>query len=112
MPPSRMFYKEITWAYERGITSGWPDGTFRPTASVERGAVAAFLYRASKATSTSTSNPFPDVPRDHQFAKEITWLANAGITTGWPDGTFRPLAPIARDAMAAFMIRWMSYSGL
>lgn len=107
MPPSRMFYKEITWAHAEGITNGWPDGTFRPTASVERGAVAAFLYRASRERSTKTANPFSDVPSNHQFGKEITWLAATGITTGWSDGTFRPVAPIARDAMAAFMTRWM-----
>lgn len=107
MPRDRMFYKEITWAHAMGITRGWPDGTFRPTASVERGAVAAFLYRASGERSSRTSNGFSDVPSNHQFAKEITWLASTGITNGWPDGTFRPLDPIARDAMAAFMIRWM-----
>lgn len=112
MPPSRMFYKEITWAHAKGITTGWPDGTFRPTASVERGAVAAFLYRASGERSTRTANLFSDVPSNHQFGKEITWLASTGITTGWPDGTFRPVAPIARDAMAAFMIRWMDVRGL
>lgn len=106
MPPSRRYYKEITWAHAKGITTGWSDGTFRPTAPVERGAVAAFLYRASGATATSTSNSFKDVPSNHKFAKEITWLAKTGITNGWSDGTFRPLDPIARDAMAAFMIRW------
>lgn len=112
MPPSRQFYKEITWAHAEGITTGWSDGTFRPTAPVERGAVAAFLYRASRERSTKTTNPFSDVPSTHQFGKEITWLASTGITTGWPDGTFRPVAPIARDAMAAFMIRWMDVRGL
>jgi S-layer homology domain len=112
MSPSRMYYKEITWAHDQGIVNGWSDGTFRPTASIERGAVAAFLYRASGRPSSGTSNPFSDVPSTHQFAREITWLAATGITTGWPDGTFRPLAPIARDAMAAFMIRWMENRGL
>ncbi len=112
MPPTRAFYKEITWAHDQGIVEGWKDGTFRPTASVERGAVAAFLFRASKATSSKTANGFRDVPSNHQFAREITWLANNDITTGWPDGTFRPVAPIARDAMAAFMIRWMDEFGL
>lgn len=112
MPPSRMYYKEICWAHAQGIVAGWPDGTFRPTASVERGAVAAFLYRASQATSKGRSTPFRDVPTGHQFAREIAWLATTGITTGWPDGTFRPVAPIARDAMAAFMIRWMAFRGI
>ena len=112
MPRSRQFYKEITWAHSEKIVEGWPDGTFRPTASVERGAVAAFLYRASEATATSTSNKFSDVPSRHQFGKEITWLVSQGITNGWPDGTFRPVDPINRDAMAAFMIRWMKQRGL
>ena len=29
-----------------------------------------------------------------------------GITTGWSDGTFRPNAPVNRDAMAAFIYRY------
>ncbi|GMA30030.1 hypothetical protein GCM10025875_34680 [Litorihabitans aurantiacus] len=52
---------------------------------------------------------FVDVAPDQQFAADIAWLAERGITTGWenPDGTreFRPLTPIARDAMAAFLYR-------
>ena len=27
------------------------------------------------------------------------------ISTGWPDGTYRPVTPVARDAMAAFIYR-------
>ncbi|WP_114853770.1 S-layer homology domain-containing protein [Brachybacterium sp. YJGR34] len=112
MPRDRMYYREITWAHAQGIVEGWPDGTFRPTASIERGALAAFLYRASGKPASGTSSPFRDVPSNHQFAREITWLADTGITTGWPDGTFRPRAPIGRDAMAAFMIRWMEHRGI
>ena len=112
MPPSRMYYKEITWARSQGIVDGWPDGTFRPTEPIERGAIAAFLYRASGRPSSGTSNSFRDVPANHQFAREITWLASTGISTGWPDGTFRPKDPVARDAMAAFMVRWMTHRGI
>ena len=112
MPSTRQHYKEVMWGYSEGIVEGWPDGTFRPTAPIERGAAAAFLYRASGRPSAGTSNSFTDVPSTHQFAREITWLASTGITTGWPDGTFRPVDPIARDAMAAFMIRWMEHRGI
>lgn len=28
-----------------------------------------------------------------------------GITTGYPDGTFRPLSPVSRQAMAGFLRR-------
>jgi uncharacterized protein with LGFP repeats len=114
VPTSIAFYDEICWAYENGIANGWGSGanrTFRPFAPVQRDAVAAFLYRAAKANHTSTNNSFKDVPATHVFAKEITWLAAAGITRGWDDGTFRPNALIKRDQMATFMIRWMKHTG-
>lgn len=53
-----------------------------------------------------TSFPlFSDVPNGTAFGTEIRWLADEGISTGWTDGTYRPLDPVARDAMAAFMHR-------
>lgn len=39
------FYREISWFSQQNITTGWADGTFRPTQSVSRGAMAAFIYR-------------------------------------------------------------------
>jgi len=32
-------------------------------------------------------------------------MADAGISTGYADGTFRPAAKVTRQAMAAFMYR-------
>gem|GEM_PF-3650477 len=32
--------------------------------------------------------------------------ASTGITTGWPDHTFRPTARVERQAMAAFLMRF------
>ncbi|WP_299087379.1 S-layer homology domain-containing protein [uncultured Microbacterium sp.] len=47
---------------------------------------------------------------DNEFYREITWLASAGVSTGWvsADGVaeFRPFEPISRDAMAAFLYRF------
>jgi hypothetical protein len=48
---------------------------------------------------------FPDVVADSGFAGYISWLAEAGISGGFEDGTFRPMANVSRDAMAAFMFR-------
>ncbi|SLM95858.1 S-layer homology domain-containing protein [Brachybacterium nesterenkovii] len=112
LTPSTMYYKEICWALDQGITTGYPDGTYRPTEPVERGAVAAFLHRCAGSPTVSTGGQrFSDVPVSHQFFREISWLVSAGITTGWPDGTFHPEAAINRDAMAAFMVRWLKATG-
>lgn len=43
--PGDPFYKEIVWMHQQGITTGWADGAFRPEASTQRAAMAAFIYR-------------------------------------------------------------------
>ncbi|MCL2594040.1 MAG: S-layer homology domain-containing protein, partial [Promicromonosporaceae bacterium] len=49
VPVGAPFFREIEWLYSTNITTGWHMGThqeFRPSANVERQAMAAFLYRA------------------------------------------------------------------
>ncbi|GIU84057.1 MAG: hypothetical protein KatS3mg008_0832 [Acidimicrobiales bacterium] len=46
VPTSHVFYKEIEWAAAEGVASGFSDGTFRPTQSLRRQELAAFLTRA------------------------------------------------------------------
>ena len=54
-------------------------------------------------------SPFADVSTGQQFYKEMSWLAENGISTGWTEAggarSYRPLQPISRDAMAAFLFR-------
>ena len=108
VPRDHPFYKEIEWMRARGITTGWSDGTFRPNDAVNRDAMAAFFYRfaGSPAYSAPSMSPFSDVSTGSQFYREIAWLADQRITTGWPDGSFRPVQPIERGAMAAFLHRY------
>jgi len=49
---------------------------------------------------------FTDVPADHPFADAIDWAATNTITNGFPDGTYRPTAPVTRQALAAFLTRY------
>ena len=107
VPTDHPFYKEIVWLHRRGITTGYPDGTFRPNAPINRDALAAFFYRAAQEpdyTPPATS-PFTDMAPHDGFYKEIAWMHSQNIAHGWPDRTFRPLQPVQRDAMAAFIYR-------
>ncbi len=101
------FCGEIAWLAEGGISTGWADGTYRPSEPISREAMAAFLYRLSEGAEAPVcdSGPFTDVTTASAFCGEIAWLADTGVTTGWPDGTFRPGALIERQAMAAFLFR-------
>ncbi|WP_232548667.1 5'-nucleotidase C-terminal domain-containing protein [Propioniciclava soli] len=114
VPTTHQFYKEIAWLSQREIANGWSDGTFRPDLSIGRDAMAAFLHRAagSPAYTPPATSPFSDVTVDSEFYTEIAWLHSTGITTGWPDGTFRPTDPVNRDAMAAFLHRYVAEFGV
>jgi S-layer homology domain len=114
----QQFYSEMTWLATRQISTGWtePNGTktYRALQSVNRDAMAAFLYRlaGSPTYTPPAQSPFADISTQQQFYKEMAWLAEKGISTGWlePDGskTYRALQPVNRDAMAAFMYRFFN----
>lgn len=107
VPSTHQFVSGITYAKTTGITTGYPDGTFRPLGSTERAAMAAFLYRSagSPAYSPPATPVFTDVPANHQFYKEVMWLKDQGITTGMTPTTFGPDLPVNRKDIAAFLYR-------
>ncbi|MBM7050980.1 CAP domain-containing protein [Rothia sp. ZJ1223] len=114
VPPSTAFSHEINWLARIGITTGWdtPHGKeYRPLLSIKRDAMAAFLYRHAgyPAFTPPTVSPFSDLSPSQQFYKEMCWLRSQGISTGWVTARgaeYRPLEPINRDAMAAFLYRY------
>ena len=51
---------------------------------------------------------FPDVSDTdptHPFMVEISWMAATGLGEGYDDGTYRPSAPVTRQATQAFVYR-------
>ena len=72
-----------------------------PTVLSVTAAVAGLLPTGRDAGLTM----FDDVRVTAPFAPEIVWLATSGIAGGYEDGTFRPTAPVSRQAMAAFLHR-------
>jgi len=106
VPTTHPFYKEIAWLKATGITTGWEDGTFRPEDSINREAMAAFFYRAAGSPEVQQEATFTDVS-GNPFAKEISWFQFSKLSTGWSDSTFRPHDSVKRDAMAAYVMRYM-----
>jgi hypothetical protein len=104
------FVHDIVWMGEQGISTGYSDGTYRPSAAVTRQAMAAFLHRLAGAPEVETPEDptFADVSTTHPFFAEVEWMAAVGISTGTPGTpkpTFQPGAPVTRQAMAAFLHR-------
>ncbi|WP_375497102.1 S-layer homology domain-containing protein [uncultured Jatrophihabitans sp.] len=54
---------------------------------------------------------FSDVPALGQFSQAIYRLGNVGIIGGFADGTFRPAAPVSRQAFAHFLYTGILQTG-
>jgi hypothetical protein len=107
--PPHPFRHEISWMAQAEVASGYGDRRFRPAAPVTRQAMASFLHRMAGSPSPSAAAPrFGDVSSSHAFGTAITWLAETGVTEGYEDGTFRPGAPVTRQAMAVFLQRYVA----
>lgn len=105
----------ITWAHDNGITSGYNDGTFRPSAPVTRGAMAAFLQRIADGTTLPPCEvgPYADIGPAAPFCEAITWARDNEITYGVnPHAaapSYGPALTVNRQSMASFLARINSY---
>jgi hypothetical protein len=99
------------------ITVGFPDGTYRPNAATARRQMALFLTRlADEANRLDAGNNIAALPAydgtpdftDHaaEAADQeaaIGRLNQAGIASGFPDGTYKGGASVSRRQMATFV---------
>lgn len=53
----------------------------------------------------STDPYFPDVPDTHWAFEYVQRLYETGITSGYPDGTYKPANNVTRGEMAVYVIR-------
>lgn len=97
--------KEIIAVSEAGLMIGYPDGTFKPDKKVSREEAAAFISRAISIDVSKSVAHFSDIDAERWSFDEISALADSGIITGYPDGTFRPEKVIDRGEMAALLNR-------
>lgn len=108
--PTVFYYDAINWAVQKGITTGWSDGTFRPMSNCNRAAIVTFLWRFAGCPTPGSIAAFPDMPPDtpqnSDFRRAISWAVEKGITTGYSDGTFRPWNTCSRAAIVTFLHRY------
>ncbi|WP_084101372.1 D-alanyl-D-alanine carboxypeptidase family protein [Demequina sp. NBRC 110051] len=70
------------------------------------------LIGAPATPATAATEGFRDVTGRHQFYREISWLTERGITTGYADNSFRPSGEVSREAFAAFLYRLAGRPGV
>ena len=104
------YQQAVAWAVEKGITTGYNDGSFRPNDGVTRAQFVTFLWRYEGKPATSGSIAgFTDASSIAEpYQQAVAWAVEKGITTGYNDGSFRPNATCTRWAVVLFMYRDMT----
>ncbi|MEN6349293.1 MAG: S-layer homology domain-containing protein, partial [Syntrophomonas sp.] len=101
--PNSMY---INYLVNKGIISGYPDGSFHPTEGLSRAQAAVVLARAKGLTPTSLSGKmFNDVEKDHWAGGYIASCVQAGYLKGYPDGSFKPEEKLSRAQGISLVLR-------
>lgn len=96
---------------------GYPDGTVQPEGQITRAEACTIFFRlltdSSRDYYFARTNDYSDVNAGDWFNNAISTLSNAGIVTGYNDGTFRPNQPITRGEMAKIIANFanLKYGG-
>lgn len=89
---------------------GYGNGEVQPQNSITRAEVAAIFFRlledGIRSENFTHQNDFSDVAADAWYCSSVSTLSRMGIIAGYPDGTFRPNAPITRAEFAAIATRF------
>lgn len=108
VPKTHAFNKEIAIASKNGLASGFPDGSFRPDASLSRAETAAFLTRAYSLSEGKQTTNWSDT-ENHWAAAPILVMSSNGLVGGYSDGTYRPNQTVTRAEYAVFMSRLIQF---
>ena len=93
---------------------GYPDGTVRPDGPITRAEATTIFFRLltdeAREKYWCQVNGYTDVPYESWFNNAISTLSNMGIVSGYPDGSFRPDAPITRAELTKIAVGFFQYA--
>lgn len=100
----------VAWAVQAGIVTGVTADTFQPERSITRQDMALMLYRyglyLGLELPAAGSLAFSDQSAIGAYAwTAVSAMQQAGIVTGYPDGSFQPQGETSRAEAAVLLIR-------
>lgn len=99
----------INYMAQRGLISGFPDGSFHPAEGLTRAQAATLLCRVKGLkAATAAQTTFNDVAGSHWAAPYINAASQAGYITGFPDNTYQPDTVLTRAQGISLFLRLSS----
>ena len=105
--PGDWYADTVGYAVQRGIVSGYPDGSFKPNKPITRAEFAAIASRFD-ALAQGNAISFSDLAPSHWGYNAIRSAATKGWISGYSDNTFRPEQAITRAEVTAITNRMLN----
>ena len=107
---SNFWYKEaVDWLYDKGVVSGYEDGSFGAEDNITREQLITLFYRYAGNPQYSNKNiEFNDAADISEYAKDaILWAIEKGIINGKEDNNLDPMGTATRAECAAIVQRFI-----
>lgn len=103
----------IVWAVDNGVFNGVSETEFAPNKTMTRGMFVTVLGRMAGVDQMEfqdvyLNDLFSDVSAGAYYAPYVNWAVRYGIAQGTGGGKFSPDAPVTREQMATFLVRFCS----
>ncbi len=114
VPEDAWYRKHVENAYFYGIMEGSyndpPTIVFEPNATLTRAMLVTIIGRFNERINGTlpegTEFAFSDVKAGKWYSDYVAWAAEKGVVEGYPDGSFRPDAPVTREEAVTILGRY------
>ncbi len=107
--PNGWYYDPMAYMVGRGVISGYANGKFGPSNSIQRQDFMVMLARYAGVNLEEYAEaelPFLDVDNNAYYKEAIAWGYECGIVNGYQNGNFGVGDPITREQLVTFLNRF------
>ena len=108
--PNEWYASAVTYVSDKGLITGYNDGTFGPYDNITRGQLVTILWRM-EGKPVSSSAGFSDVSSSDFYYSAALWAQKNGVIKGYGDGTFGGERLITRQEAAVMLANYASFKG-
>lgn len=114
VPTDHWAFDYVEYCAAANIVEGFDADMYAPALIVDRAQMAVYIARSIAEPTGEAglvdydpggAQSFPDVPTDYWAYKHIQFISDAGVVSGYPDGTYKPGGSVTRDQMAVYVAR-------
>ena len=117
VPAGSYYAPYVEWARQNGVVQGTGGSRFSPNAPATREQLAVITANFAKSqrialTPVNARAAFSDGAQISSWAADaVAQLQQAGVLSGYPDGSFRPRNPVTREEACKILCEGLLYEG-